>query len=1082
MTTLEDEPAIAPPPVIGDISEVRFAVVLYGGVSLAVYMNGVVQELLRMVRATAPAGLEGDDRTHGLPEHELRASEKTYRKLGQLVESDTTTPAPDAPIVRRFVIDILSGSSAGGINGVYLAKALANRQSIDALERLWVDEGDVAVLVNDRRSLEGTRQRARVMPKPRSLLNGRRMYRKLLQAFEGMDGDDDGRRSTPGTLSPYADQLDLYVTTTDLQGLRIPIRIANGLVIESRHRNVFHFRYASGDVGGEHVNEFHAGNNPFLAFAARCTSAFPFAFEPMVLSTIDDDLADFPRFPKEHYGADAPEWQRFYRDYLELPRDLSVGEEDEVDRARPGDLTAGHPFKDRQFGDGGSLDNKPFTWATGELLRRRADNPVDRKLLFVEPDPSVAADKASLMDPLENVVAQGLLLPRDETVRADLEAVTVRNEIIRRMESVLLSIETRLDPPAVTDPDVFTSFTLETEAKRFGASYAAYHTLRVESVTDDLATLFASALGYPGAGGYIRAIRYLVEAWIRERYPDQVGPDGSVRAGTTLTSFLFTFDMQYRFRRLDLVKRKIDHVYPLTQSPDVTGPILTAAEIGFWPEPGSSAERAFQKELLRLKVVTNEIEHGWYRRVMSELAPRPGAEQPQPFPELVGTLGLDEATLQNVLRGRDDVERRRRAWALLEAKRPLFEQMIDWLESLFVNLRIGANEHWTSQLQPTLPAEMDAADAEAVEAARTLVRLTWDRFEGYDTVAFPMLFGADVGEADEVEVIRISPIDARRLRNVTEPGSLAKVAGATLGHFGGFLSDVWRKNDILWGRLDAAEILIRTLVPPNQRDRRDVIERLRKEAQAAIVREHLTREEKDLIVRRVMDEIAGLPGPKPKDERAVGALAQPRGADPNLRTLVETLVADDDRLLEAFARDYAVDLSLPAGPNVKTLGRALHVTGEVLRGTADQRGISVLQRPFFWVGKLGQVLTGMAEAAIPGSWIHLLVRHWLALLYLFGGVLFVAGLLLGQPALQRWALTLLLVAGAVHLVLWVFGAFVSDRRWWVSVVILLLALLLVGMAILAWQQLVDLGREHPWIPFFGQSVVEAPSASPLPPP
>ena len=34
--------------------EVRFAVVMYGGVSLAVYINGVVQELLHLVRATAP--------------------------------------------------------------------------------------------------------------------------------------------------------------------------------------------------------------------------------------------------------------------------------------------------------------------------------------------------------------------------------------------------------------------------------------------------------------------------------------------------------------------------------------------------------------------------------------------------------------------------------------------------------------------------------------------------------------------------------------------------------------------------------------------------------------------------------------------------------------------------------------------------------------------------------------------------------------------------------------------------------------------------------------------------------------------
>ena len=33
--------------------EVRFAVVMYGGVSLAIYINGVAQELLRLVRSTA---------------------------------------------------------------------------------------------------------------------------------------------------------------------------------------------------------------------------------------------------------------------------------------------------------------------------------------------------------------------------------------------------------------------------------------------------------------------------------------------------------------------------------------------------------------------------------------------------------------------------------------------------------------------------------------------------------------------------------------------------------------------------------------------------------------------------------------------------------------------------------------------------------------------------------------------------------------------------------------------------------------------------------------------------------------------
>ena len=48
-------PATAQPmaPTVDYKQEVRFAVVMYGGVSLAIYINGVAQEMLRWVRSTA---------------------------------------------------------------------------------------------------------------------------------------------------------------------------------------------------------------------------------------------------------------------------------------------------------------------------------------------------------------------------------------------------------------------------------------------------------------------------------------------------------------------------------------------------------------------------------------------------------------------------------------------------------------------------------------------------------------------------------------------------------------------------------------------------------------------------------------------------------------------------------------------------------------------------------------------------------------------------------------------------------------------------------------------------------------------
>src|SRR4051812_36201376 len=145
------------PPDITPTQEVRFAVVMYGGLSLAIYMNGVAQELLRLVRATAPA--ERLSRKAGAEPCE--STEAVYRTLGRMlrrgqdplveVNPDGSIKEPDGPILTRFIVDVISGTSAGGINGVFLAKALANRQGMEQLKQLWINVGDFAELLVDRR-------------------------------------------------------------------------------------------------------------------------------------------------------------------------------------------------------------------------------------------------------------------------------------------------------------------------------------------------------------------------------------------------------------------------------------------------------------------------------------------------------------------------------------------------------------------------------------------------------------------------------------------------------------------------------------------------------------------------------------------------------------------------------------------------------------------------------------------------------------------------------------------------------------------------------------------------------------------
>src|SRR6266536_2900625 len=227
-------------------NEVRYAVVMYGGVSLCIYINGVAQELLEMAKATAPEG-----GGVAIAKEKLSASARFYRRLGQYLDSDSMDAAllfkddENAPVRTRFVVDVLSGTSAGGLNSIFLAKALVNNKNMDGLRELWMKEGDIDTLLNDSKSnlakLPAKRQ-------PESLLNSQRMYAKLLEALHVMDFPRDTRFERPNekdsalaTEVPLVEELDLYVTATDLSGFPVHMKLDNTVADELRHKNACNF-------------------------------------------------------------------------------------------------------------------------------------------------------------------------------------------------------------------------------------------------------------------------------------------------------------------------------------------------------------------------------------------------------------------------------------------------------------------------------------------------------------------------------------------------------------------------------------------------------------------------------------------------------------------------------------------------------------------------------------------------------------------------------------------------------------------------------------------------------------------------
>jgi len=1100
------------PPVNLD-QEIRFAVVMYGGSSLAIYINGVAQELLRLVRATAPEPGGGSSRAF-LADEDLRGSERVYRRLGRMLtrQGPSENIEPDAPIRTRFVVDILTGTSAGGINAVYLAKALANDQDLDELKTLWVTEGDIGLLINDKRSVAGLH--LTTQQPPQSLLNSRRMYFKLLKALHGME---KRRKSKKEFISPYVDELDLFITTTDIEGTLLPLRLSDTVVFERRHRNVFHFKYQTPEATGVQRNDFLAENDPFLAFAARCTSSFPFAFEPMRLCDIDEVLDRFPEYEDKTARQKLSDgWKTFFKD-----------------NANPSGRKI--EFGTRSYTDGGVLDNKPFSFATETLLRRDAPVAVDRKLIYIEPSPEHPEDEPPRTDryqALENVKAALLDLPSYETIREDLERVMDRNELIKRVSRITYAIERDLDQSAWSRPSLeageWERMDLAAMVGKFGMYYIPYRRLRISSTTDELAKLVARSLNLNPESSQFTAVRHLIHAWREQRYPDyhrqpqdaKLPRKGEKKDPPEISNrFLVNYDFKYWVRRLTFLRAKIDQLYGLIRLPardDGTG--VDENKI-------SQADRAVLERLRRLKYhpldystisverkqkIQNAISYfkcevnELYKelrtggRTIQSKPTKDSSAAHQKFAEAIAQIKLSqddihellglpkrdaqEAAVDGVVTQQefsrlDDYEINKRARRLLfkplfiktspfvsapdatwRLKKPAqepelvrtdlgkrFDAAGDALSDLFHEQVVDKVwERGKALLRPleTLPKASPRCESlrfpgdkldEDIQAVREYLWRYFSQFDDYDQVSFPILFGTEVGEADVVDILRISPEDATTLIDERAERQKAngrqKLAGTALHHFGAFLDQVWRQNDILWGRLDGAERLITALLP--EFENKKVRAQLIAEAHDAILVEEL-QQKSDAALQLVITETlvkvsSGM--------TAKAALAKifPRLRDEQLRARLGSAIdagLKNEKLLAFIKSSYEVNRDLDPKIVLRSIARSTQVIGKMFEDMANQNQME--GKRLAWIARLGQFFWGLVEVAVPGSLPYLFFFHWLKILYVFEAFLIVGSILLGAAEqVQNFAWRAFALTVTLNVVWLLLGDYIKRRRrWW----------------------------------------------------
>jgi patatin-related protein len=677
---------------VPDQTEHRIAIAFSGGVALAVYESGVAIELLRLVRR-----------------------EKTYQQL-----HDT---------LGDIVVDIITGTSAGGLNGALLAVALANQTTLRGLSQLWIEQGDIGRLLYTSRKRD-----------PVSFLNGEWFYGKIRQTLNEMVAEKSSEEPYP--------YLDLFITATNLDGDQFYIEVEKGHSVPVRtYRQVLHFRYRKGDSLEPSRNDFLSDKDlDRVALAARTTASFPVAFAPVMLKK-----ADF------------------------VPAD--------------GGKIAGYLHSDACHIDGGVLDNRPIDLAVEAIARRRATKRVKRFLFFVEPDPEEpevnADDKDCRRSPLQVAIKALLTLPTYQSLTSSFEALQDHNRSVKERRAVLDFYD------RVLGANRKGAKSIEQDSLATGSE-----TVRQTSATDR-ASLWYRA--FEDAYLDLRLRRY---ALVRE--------DGT-KISTSAAEMFQELDrrapeetngvaeLSYRAKRLlldqgdlrfyrRLYRYLAELVRSLTEKPSFGGTVLAhlnELKAKFYEDEARIAQREQAQEAgARLEAIT-AIEQ-YLAAIVARTEAHPTEEDLEKLLEFLKECAFLKDN-----------------WEFLESVR---SEAFHTLKKTFLDI--------LKELEPHSPV------AAQLTTGYWKIRDSLDAFFLRDMFLFPLMTDTEFAmELERVSFWRISPADARTAvsdaaQHIRVPGELPprdKLAGEVLAHFGGFLKSEWRSNDIVWGRLDASEILIRRL-------------------------------------------------------------------------------------------------------------------------------------------------------------------------------------------------------------------------------------------------------------------------------
>lgn len=748
--------------------EIRLGLVVYGGVALAIYMNGVCREFYNTVRGRG-----------------------IYKLLKALTDSD-------------IVVDIVSGTSAGGINGVLLSYALTNSNFSEVVDfanfaEIWRESGDILKLLREPSSSN---------TKVESVLNGESYYQNQLK--EAFEKAYINKTSAPkGEWVSDFNELDLFITGTDVFGKIYQVFDDTGCVIEIKdHRAVFQLKHRRGRK--EPFNP--KGNNSSiqataeeiyqsLAKLCRITSCFPVAF-PVVdvelkgLNKIEQKLVEWGQLEKREL-AQAPQNGK-YKLY---------------------------------FVDGGVLDNRPFSYTIKEIYYRTTNRPVDRKLFYIDPSPDrfVGDDNFQAMHKPNTlqVIQDSLVgIPMYESIGNDLEAIKAHNEKVRRYRSLLMETDAPTDSTTAALDAINIEETIYLRSRlislrdrvlplvfrmdqdcRIDSQKQTYlekaANLLTEQITkekdkekrDKIRQAFGQQIRNLDIEYSLRKHFYLLQI-LCHRLETESNPEEykKLRYLSESTS--------RQIKLLEVIREALNHLLTHQIVSDSFYQLLSQIKQDYQIQ-GQFYERLLRLHRFLLDAARLDTFSPTEKSDLEEISDKIFQDLPLRATEPFYNEWLSQTRISSILlQFKQKINK-------LQSQQDIEERI--WKNSAF-NYDNQENEAFATILQ-----KVELASEALIETSnlsdREEILHRFKNFRYLDKVLYPFEHLMDLTEKALIQTIRISPNDAKL--GLGEGKTLEeKLAGDTLYAFGGFFKKSWRSNDILWGRLDGLNRIFTALLTP----------------------------------------------------------------------------------------------------------------------------------------------------------------------------------------------------------------------------------------------------------------------------